>query len=81
MTGGFERRLHRGNPVGSEVIVIAEKNIQTRAGGRQHRAWLPAASRLDARWPQIALEAHQAPTGSGFLIPLPGKDFQQIHEP
>lgn len=30
-------------------------------------------------WPEIVLQTRSAPAGSGFLIPLRGKEFQRVY--
>jgi hypothetical protein len=49
--------------------------------GWASQSYWKLAADLVAWWPLIVLKAREAPTGSGFMIPLRGKDFQQLFPP
>jgi hypothetical protein len=49
------------------------------ADGWANRQFWKQAEYLVHWWPQIVLQADKAPRGTGFLVPLQGKDFKQIY--
>jgi hypothetical protein len=49
-------------------------------GWASQRYWNQAAD-IVRWWPRLVLEAQQAVTGTGYLIPLHGKELQRIYTP
>jgi hypothetical protein len=51
------------------------------ADGWASKGFWKQAESLVHWWPQIVLRARETIPGSGYLIPLNGKDFRQIYTP
>lgn len=51
------------------------------ADGWASRGFWKQAESLVHWWPQIVLRAREATAGTGYLIPLSGKEFKQIYTP
>ena len=51
------------------------------ADGWASKGFWKQAESLVHWWPQIVLRAREAAPGSGYLIPLSGKEFRQIYPP
>lgn len=49
--------------------------------GWASRSYWKLAADLVTWWPTIVLTARQAPAGSGFLLPLKGREPKQIYTP